>query len=322
MKFYSSIKKFAIVLILILLIIIFSIIAPAFLSFGNFINIARQISMLAILSVGMTFVLLTGGIDLSIGSVISLLCVVLGLLLRYKLPAIVVIIIGIAIASIIGFINGILISKIKVPSLISTLGMATVLRGVTFVLCGGIPIYGIPNSIKVIGQGYIFKIIPIPVVIMIIILIAGEFILRKMYIGRYFYAVGSNEEASKLSGLNTDKIRILVYTICGGLAGLAGAIMLGRIGSGQPNAGTNFEMDVLTAVVLGGVSLIGGKGNISGVLVGVLIIGILQNGMSLAGVSEFYQIIVKGVVLLLAVIIDSLQYIVKSKKVLKISSLE
>jgi ribose transport system permease protein len=300
---------------LLVLMIVFSIASPIFLSWKNILNIARQISMLSIVAVGMSFVLLAGGIDLSVGSQISIIGVAVSLMIvKLGMNPVMACILGLIMTTMIGFFNGFVITKTKIAPLIATLAMQTILQGVSYIICGGLPVYGLPKSIKVFAQGYIFGVIPIPVVIMLFIVAIGAFILNKTYLGRYFYAVGSNEEATRLSGINTDKIRIIVYTLCGLLSGMAGIIMLGRVSSGQPVAGVGYEMDVLTAIVLGGVSVSGGKGKISGAFIGVLIIGVLSNGMSILGIDEYYQLVIKGVVLLLAVIFDSLQLINSKKK--------
>lgn len=316
MKFLDLFKKYGVVFILVILVAIFTILNPAFLTGRNMINISKQIAIMAILSVGMTFVLLTGGIELSMGSGVSLVVVCISIFVtQAKLPVWVSMLLAMAIATGIGFLNGVIIAEIKVPPLIMTLGMQIFLYGFTYTICGGLPVYGIPDSLKWIGQTYIVGVIPVSALIMVIIILAGYFILSKTYLGRYFYAIGSNEDAANLSGINSNRIRILAYTFCGFLVGVAGIVMLGRIGSGQPSAGDGYEMDVLTGCVLGGVSLNGGKGNIGKAFAGILVIGVLSNGMSMAGMSPFMQKMVKGLVLIFAVILDSLQYVKVRKKV-------
>lgn len=275
---------------------------------------------MAILSVGMTFVLLTGGIELSMGSVISLGVVLISkMVTEAGLPIAVSMLAAVVTATVLGFIDGLIIAKIKVPPLIITLGMQIFLYGFTYTICNGQPVYGIPVSLKWIGQTYVFGVIPVSAILMLIVILIGHFILTKTYLGRYFYAIGSNEETAKLSGINADKIRILAYTFCGCLVGIASIVMLGRIGSGQPSAGDGYEMDVLTGCVLGGVSLNGGKGNVAKAFAGILVIGVLSNGMALMGLDSFAQKMVKGVVLMLAVILDSLQFIEIRKKVKVVS---
>lgn len=316
MKALEQFRKYGVVVILVLLIAVFTIMNPVFLTVTNMINLAKQVAIMGILAVGMTFVLLTGGIELSMGSVVSLMCVTISMfVVNMGMSAPLAMLIGVLIATGIGFINGLIISKVKVPALIMTLGMQTFLSGFTYTICGGLPVYGVPASLKWVGQTYIFTYLPVSALIMILALVFGIFLLSKTYLGRYFYAIGSNEETANLSGIDVDKVRILAYTLCGVLTGIAGIVMLGRIGSGQPSGGEGYEMDVLTACVLGGVSLNGGKGKVGKAFIGILIIGILSNGMALAGFGSFLQRMIKGLVLIFAVVIDSLQYVKVRKKV-------
>lgn len=315
-KFFKIYNKYGVVMILLLLILAFWLLNPVFLTAKNIINIMKQISIMGIMAVGMTFVLLTGGIELSMGANISLVCVTLGMYVaRFGIPLAFAMLICILEAILVGFINGVLIAKIKVPPLIMTLGMSTFLTGFNYTICGGLPVYGLPPSLKWAGQYNVFGTVPILVIIMLLMLMIGMFVLSKTYMGRYFYAIGSNEEATKLSGINADAVRILAYTLAGAMVGIAGILMLGRIGSGQPSAGEGYEMDVLTACVLGGVSLTGGKGKVSNAFFGILIIGVLSNGMAIAGMGPFPQKMVKGLVLIFAVVLDRLQYVKLRRKV-------
>ena len=310
-NFKSKINEYAIYVILILLFLIFSIASPSFINANNLINVVRQISMLGIASVGMTFALLVGGIDLSIGSQMSMVAVICSIMMtKGNINPWIASILCIVLTSAVGFFNGIIISKIKMPPLIVTLSTMIIIEGVAFIISKGIPIFGFPQGFSILGQGYI-GIIPIPVIIMIVILIIGAIILNKTYIGRYFYSIGGNEEASRLSGIDVDKIKCLAYTLSGLFAGIAGVILLSRTNSGQPTMGKGFEFDVLTAVVLGGVSVNGGVGKISNVISGILIIGVLNNGLVLMGMNTYVQSVIKGIVLLIAVAFDFIQ---RSKK--------
>ncbi|GMO38448.1 MAG: sugar ABC transporter permease [Termitinemataceae bacterium] len=301
------IKKYGIFLVLIILVVFFSCASDAFLHQSNLFNVARQVSMLGIAAVGMTFALLLGGIDLSIGSQITLVNIVAAwLMVRAGIDPILASCIAIALAVFLGFINGWSVANLGMPPLIVTLCSMTVLEGVAYIISKGIPIFGFPPSFAVIGQGYV-GVVPIPVIIMIVILAAGSFILNKTYFGRYFYAVGGNEEASLLSGINVKRVKYLAYTLSGLFAGIAGIVMLSRTNSGQPLAGKGFEFDVLTAAVLGGVSVNGGIGKISNVVAGVFIIGVLSNGLILLDVSSYVQMVIKGLVLFVAVAFDCLQ---------------
>jgi ribose transport system permease protein len=302
-----TIKEYGIYLILVILMVFFSAMNRIFLTPNNLFNVARQISMLGIASVGMAFVLLLGGIDLSVGSLISLVNIVTAWFMvkaeMHPLPACIV---SLAMAASIGFLNGWIIANIKMPPIIVTLASMTILEGLTFIICGGFPIFGFPQSFTVIGQGYLGPV-PIPVIVMVAILAIGAFILNETFFGRWFYAVGGNEEAANLSGINVKRVKYLVYTLSGFFAGIAGIVMLSRANSGQALAGKGFEFDVITAVVLGGVSVSGGSGKISNVVAGVFILGILSNGMVLMNVTQFSQMVIKGAVLLVAVGFDCYQ---------------
>lgn len=314
MDFFAYFKKYGIFAVLLILMVFFSIMSKSFLVPDNLLNVARQVSMLGIAAVGMTFVLLLGGIDLSIGSVITLVNVVTAwLMVNAGLNPVLACLIALIMSTGIGFANGWIISNIKMPPIIVTLSMMIIVEGVAYMVCKGLPIFGFPSSFAVIGQGYVGPI-PIPVIIMVVILGIGAFILNKTYFGRYFYAVGGNEDAANLSGINVVRVKYLVYSLSGLFAGIAGIVMLSRTNSGQVLAGKGFEFDVLTACVLGGVSVTGGYGRISNVVAGVLILGILSNGLVLLNVSQFTQMVIKGTVLMLAVAFDCLQKQRRGKK--------
>jgi ribose transport system permease protein len=302
----ESLKKFAIIGVLLAIVIFFTIASDSFLTSKNLLNVTRQVAMLGISAVGMTCVILTSGIDLSVGAVMAITNITCSMMMvNAGLPILPAILLTLLIAALIGLINGLLVSYVKVPALITTLAMMTILRGLSFVLCEGMPVWGLPPAFKKLGQGYV-GVIPIPVIIMVLVFIIGWLFLNRTKTGRYIYGLGGNKEAVRLSGVNIRKIETLVFVISALLTGLAGIIMLSRINTGQPKIGTGYEMDVITAVVLGGVSIMGGAGSIIGVFIGVLITGVLSNGMILIDVSEYYQQITKGVVLLLAVIFDTL----------------
>jgi ribose transport system permease protein len=297
-------NKFGILMVLIFLIIIFSILSSAFFTVSNLINVARQVAMIGISAVGMTLVILTGGIDLSVGSVIALTSVTTAIAMAtYKIHPVIAVVIGLLIATAVGFINGLIVTRFKIPPFICTLGMMTGTRGLSYILTGGLPVYNFPETFSVIGKGY-FLIIPIPVIIMAVVFIFGWFVLNKSSFGRYLYAIGGNAEASRLSGIKINKNLIMAYVFSGFFTGIAGIVTLSRISSGQPSAGNNFELDVITAVVLGGISIAGGEGRFIGVIYGVLIMGVLSNGMVLMNLYDYYQMVVKCIVLLLAVGFD------------------
>lgn len=301
-----SVKKYAILGVLFVISVFFTIVSDSFLTAGNLLNVARQVAMLGISAVGMTCVILTAGIDLSVGAVMALTNIAGSMLMvNAGIPIVPAVLITLVIAAGVGLMNGFLVAYVGVPALITTLAMMTILRGLSFVLCGGMPVWGLPESFKKLGQGYAGSI-PIPVIIMLFVFIIGWLFLNRTKTGRYIYGLGGNKEAVRLSGVKTVRIETLVYVISAFLTGLAGVIMLSRINTGQPKIGTGYEMDVITAVVLGGVSIMGGEGSLIGVFIGVLITGVLSNGMILIDVSEYYQQITKGIVLLVAVIFDTM----------------
>ncbi|MDO4343280.1 MAG: ABC transporter permease [Eubacteriales bacterium] len=301
------IKTYAMFIVLIVLIIVFSILSPSFLTGSNITAILRQITMLGTTAVGMMLPILLGGIDLSVGAIITFVNVICAyMMVNWNVNPVLAVIASLAVSTLVGMIDGVIIAKISIPPLIMTFAMQMVLEGLSFVISKGLPIYGFTEKFTIIGQGYV-GVVPIPVIIMTICFIFGSFILNKTYFGRFFYAVGGNEEASKLSGLNVFNVKTLAYTLSGLFAGIAGIVMLSRTNSGAPNAGKGFEMDVLTAIVLGGVSVNGGRGKMNNVVAGVLIIGALQNGLVLLGVGTYVQYIVKGIVLAAAVGIDCFQ---------------
>lgn len=302
-KFKTVVAKYGIMIIFILMVVLFSILSPVFLSVSNIFNILRQVSIVGIMSVGMAFVIITSGIDLSVGSILGASGVFGAYLMSQGISPIVSIIIVLVASIVIGLINGFFINEMELPPFVSTLGMMTAMRGVAYLITNGMPIFGFPESFSLIGQGYIF-VIPIPVIIMIVVFICGHLFLDSTKYGRYIYGVGGNEEATRLSGVNTKKIKYIVYALCSFLCGLAGIVLLSRINSGNPKNGTGYELDVITAVILGGVSVMGGEGKITGVIIGVLIMGVLANGMILLNVNEYTQQVVKGVVLLAAVSFD------------------
>ncbi|MEP2777655.1 MAG: ABC transporter permease [Luteolibacter sp.] len=301
-------RQFGIYIVLLFLLIFFTIASENFLVSNNLLNVARQVSMMGIAAVGFSFVLLLGGIDLSVGSVITLVNIVAAyLMVNSGLHPVLAVTAALALSAAIGFSNGWIIANLRMPSIIVTLAMMIIIEGVAYLICEGLPIYGFVKSFAVIGQGYVGPV-PIPVIIMVVVMAIGGFILRKTYFGRYFYAVGGNEEAAKLSGIDVNKVKYLVYTLSGFFAGVAGIVILSRTNSGQVLSGKGFEFDVLTACVLGGVSVAGGVGKISNVLAGVLILGVLSNGLVLLDISQFVQMVIKGSVLLIAVGLDCLQH--------------
>ncbi|MEG0250974.1 MAG: ribose ABC transporter permease [Peptostreptococcus sp.] len=293
------------IIALIVLMIFVTILNPSFIKPSNLINLLRQVSVNALIAFGMSFVILTGGIDLSVGSVLALTSAIFAGVLGMGVPPMIGVVIALAVGALLGAINGILITKGKMAPFIATLATMTIFRGLTLVYTGGNPITNFSDafSYKFIGRGYVLGV-PWPVILMIIFFAIAFVILNKTPFGRKTYAIGGNEKASFISGIKTDSVKIKIYAISGFLAAMAGLILTSRLNSAQPTAGTAYEMDAIAAVVLGGISMSGGKGSIAGTLVGALILGTLNNGLNMLGVSSFYQQIVKGIVILIAVLID------------------
>ncbi|GLO67236.1 MULTISPECIES: ribose ABC transporter permease [Oceanobacillus] len=304
-KIASMWQKVIPLIALVLLIVTVTIMNPAFLDPANIMNLLRQISINGLIAFGMTFVILTGGIDLSVGSILALSSAIAAIMMTSGIDPILAVIIGVLLGAVFGALNGILVSKGNLAPFIVTLATMTIFRGLTLVFTDGKPVTGLGDSyaFQLFGKGY-FLGIPVPAVTMIIAFVILWFLLHKMSFGRKTYAIGGNEKAAKISGIKVDRVKIFIYSISGMMAALAGMILTSRLNSAQPTAGTSYEMDAIAAVVLGGTSLAGGKGRIAGTFIGVLIIGILNNGMNLLGISSFYQQVVKGVVILIAVLLD------------------
>ena len=305
MKNSKIIQKLGPLIGLIIIVVILSILSSDFLTLNNIFNVLRQVSINALIAFGMTFVILTGGIDLSVGSILALSSAFSAGLLTSGTDPVLAILAGLLAGTIMGAINGLIITKGKVAPFIATLATMTIYRGFTLVYTEGRPITGLSDSLtfQMFGKGY-FIGIPFPVITMLIAYCILYFLLRKTTFGRGVYAIGGNEEASLLSGLRVDRIKIGVYSLIGLLSALAGTTLASRLNSAQPTAGAAYELDAIAAVVLGGTSLSGGRGWIFGTLIGALIIGVLNNGLNLLNVSSFYQQVVKGGVILLAVILD------------------
>lgn len=276
----------------------------SFLTMKNIFNVLRQISTNMFLACGMTMVIILGGIDLSVGSIIALSgCLAAGGVVRYNMPLWAALLLGVLLSLVFGMFNGVIISKTTIPPFIVTLATMNIAKGLAYVYTGGSPVRVVTKEWQFLGAGYIGAI-PTPVVIMIIVLITTGLIMNKTKLGRYIYAVGGNPQAADFSGIKVSRVKFLVYTYAGLMAGLAGAVLASRMYSGQPTAGEGAEMDAIAAVVVGGTSMAGGYGKIGGTLIGGLIIGVLNNGLNLLNVNSFWQYVVKGAVILLAVFID------------------
>lgn len=314
-KNYSkNLAKFQSLIALFVLCLVISLLSDKFFTVANGWNVMRQISVNICIATGMTLVILTAGIDLSVGSVLALCGAITASLLKngIEIPSqnlyigftlLGGVLAGILVGSLLGFFNGWTITKFKVPPFVATLAVLTIARGLTMLWTKGFPISGLGENFAYIGTGW-FIGIPLPVWISGIIVLIGVFITRKTRFGRYIYAIGGNESAARLSGIKINRVKIAVYAIAGALAAIGGIIVTSRLDSAQPNAGITYELDAIAAVVIGGTSLSGGKGSIWGTVLGAIIIGVLNNGLVLLDVSPFWQQVVKGFVILVAVILD------------------
>jgi ribose transport system permease protein len=288
-------------------IILFALLSPHFLTADNLLNVSLQVSITAIIAVGMTFVILTNGIDLSVGSVVAFVGVIVTSMMTIPLPAFVAvtlaILVGLFIGAASGAFAGLVITRFRITPFIVTMAIMTILRGGAFIYTQGRPIWELPEDFKVLG-GERLAGLPIPAVIMILVYIAAHVVLTRTRFGRYVYAVGGNPEAARLAGIRTNRVLVEVYVICGVLTALSGILLASRLTSGQPNAGLMYELDVIAAVVVGGTSLNGGRGTIVGTFIGSMLIGVLRNGLNLLDVESYVQQVVVGVVILLAVMAD------------------
>jgi inositol transport system permease protein len=306
-KLITVFGRFGLVIALVAIVAVLSIIKPVFLTQGNLINVVRQISINGILAVGVTYVLLTGGVDLSLGSVVALTGVVAACTAHPdQFPTIVPVLMGILAGALCGSVNGLIVTKGRVAPFIVTLGMMTIARGLALIVSGGKPVSNLSKGFAWLGGGDAFGI-PIPVVILFVVAAISWLFLKNFRLGRYIYAVGGNENAARASGISVTAVKMFAYMICGAMAGLAGVVLASRITTGQPNAGVGYELDAIAAVVIGGTSLSGGVGGIGGTILGALLMGVINNGLDLLGVTSYYQQIVKGVIIIGAVWLDKQQ---------------
>lgn len=308
------VKTYAIIGILILMMIILTVATKGtFAQPENLLNVVRQVSAIGVIAIGMTFVIITLGIDLSVGSILAVAAVVATSLAQrpgpnmmyegLNLPIVVAVLGGLAVGAGLGFMNGVLIAKFRIAPFIATLGMMTAARGAALIYSDGRPISRLEQPYNDIGQGN-FLGLPVPILLFLVVAIVAHLVLNYTRFGRYVYAIGGNEQAARVSGIKINRVTLIIYTLSGLLAGLAGVILSARIGSGNPQLGTSIELDAITAAVIGGTSFKGGIGTVWGAAVGALIIGIINNGLDLLDVTPFWQMVVKGVIIVLAIIID------------------
>ena len=302
--FYA--RETGIAFVVLAIIIFLSLATDTFFTASNLAVVSRVIALNAIIAIGMTLVILIGGIDLSVGSVVALTSVMVGLtMVRANLPILASITIGILTGVVIGFINGLLIVKTKVPPFIITLGMMGLARGAALVITKGTSISGFPPEYFPIGQGLLFNYVPIPVIIAAVIAIIAHILLSRTTFGRRIYLLGSNEEATLLSGINVNRMKIVVFTICSALAAVEAIVETSRMSTGQPASGTGYELTAIGSVIIGGASMAGGEGTILGTILGAILLGLITNGLILLGISAYWQQVFSGAIIILAVALDT-----------------
>ena len=305
-KFYAQ-REFAITIALLLMIGIFSLINPVYVKPANLIDIVEQSTINGLLAVGITFAILTAGIDLSVGSTFAVVVVSVGMLVTNGVPPVVGFIAGITIGFLLGAVNGMLITRMKLQPFIATLGMMSVYRGVAFVMTGGWPVLSIPRSFRDFTDGELFFGVPISVLILFAFAGIGHVLLKRTRFGTYLYAIGGNEEATRLSGVNVERSKVIAYAICGTGAALAGMVLLGRLGSGEPTSGVTYELRAIAAAAVGGASLSGGRGTMLGTLLGAFLLSALRVGLIVMGMDTFWQYIATGVVIVVAAYFEVMQ---------------
>ncbi|WP_299085691.1 ABC transporter permease [uncultured Ruegeria sp.] len=318
----TSLHKLSAVATLLILIFIFSLSSSAFLSVNNGLTVLLQTSVIGLLAIGMTMVIITGGIDLSVGSILALSGVITGLTIKAGVPVPPAMMLGVLTGAACGFVNGLVIAKMRITPFVATLGMMLIARGLALQLTGAAPISRLGEAFGRLGNGALFRVvemqdngfpkvifpgIPYPAILLLVMAVLGWYLLQKRQFGRHLYSLGSNEEAARLSGVNVDRTKIWAYTASGALSGIAGMVLMSRLVTVQPNEGVMYELDAIAASVIGGASLMGGVGSISGSMIGAFIIGVLRNGLNMAGTSAFIQMIIIGFVVIGAVYIDQVR---------------
>ncbi|RRJ65677.1 ABC transporter permease [Paenibacillus oralis] len=299
-------SNIGIIFVLLILCVVLSIVSPVFLTTENLITVLRQVSNNVFLALGMTLVMILGGIDLSVGAIVAVSgTLTVGFMVNNGIPMPVAILLGIVIGTLLGFFNGVIITQFKLPAFIVTLATMNIAQGIAYIYSGGRSARITNDAYTQLGTGKLFGFLPLPVLYMVILIVIFIVLLNKTKFGTNIFAIGGNREAARLSGVRIKKVEIAVYTLAGLLSALAGIVLSARMYSGQPSVGQGYEMDAIAACVLGGVSMAGGRGRISGTIFGVMIIGVVSNGLNLMGVSSFWQLLVKGLIILIAVLIDA-----------------
>jgi len=306
MKIVQIIQKFGIVGVLLIICAVIALQSSVFLTPTNLFNILLQVAINTIIAVGMTFVILTAGIDLSVGSIAALTAVVYGTMLHADVGVGVALLVALLTGGLAGFVNGFIIAKCKVPAFITTLGMMSIARAVALIITQGQTIHRFSDTVRYLGSGYIGPV-PVPAVLALLVVAVAWYVLTQTKTGRHIYALGGNREAVRLSGIKVERVEILVYVISGLTAALGAIVLVGRLNSAQPIAGYGYELSAIAAAIIGGTSLMGGEGKVQGTLLGAIIIGVLYNGLTLLNVSSYIQQLIIGIVIIVAVFIDQLR---------------
>jgi ribose transport system permease protein len=310
-------REASLIFAIIMMVIIFSAIEPIYLSGGNLLDIFDQTVINGLLAIGITYAIITGGIDLSIGSIFAVVIVITGDLLVRGINPVLAITIGMALGFVLGVVNGLLITKLKLQPFIATLGTMSAYRGIAYIYTGGWPVLDIPDNFRSMLAGDVVKDVPVSVIILIAFTIVSHIVLKYTKLGTYIFAIGGNEEATKLSGVNVDRTKILTYALCGVGAALAGMILLARLGSGEPATGQGYELNAIAAAAIGGASLAGGKGNMIATLLGAILLSALKVGLVVVGVDSFWQYIATGAIIVVAAYSEVIQDKFKKLRVVK-----
>ncbi len=305
-KVKDTLSRFIMVIAFLLIVLIFSLLSNRFLTLDNFFNVLRQVSTDGIIAMGMTLVIIAGGIDLSVGSVFAFAGTLCCGLIENGMNFILAILIALAVSAVFGLINGVLVAKVNMPPFIVTLATMQIIRGIAYLYSQGSPIRAIDNNFNMLGNGYV-SVVPVPVILFFIVTVIAYLILHRSKLGMYIFAVGGNKNCAVFSGIKTKRVEIKVYVICALCAALSGIIMASRMYSGQPTSGSGIEMDAIAATVLGGASFSGGSGKITGTVLGILIIGVMTNGLNILNVDSYYQYVLKGLIILFAIYVDMIK---------------
>jgi ribose transport system permease protein len=313
----SKLREKNVLLALLVTVVIFTILNASYFTVANMVDIAKQATINGIIAIGMTFAIISGGIDLSVGCTFAIAIVIVGKLTTIGISPVVALILGLIIGIILGYINGILVTKLNLQPFIATLATMSVYRGIAYVITGGWPVLGIPDSFRKMLSAKLFLDIPVYVFIFIAVAVLTNILLKRTRYGNYLTAVGDNEEAAKLAGLNINKIKLVAYAVCGMCAALAGMIMLANLGTGEPAAGQGYELDAIAAAAIGGTRMAGGRGTILGTVIGALFLAALKIGLIIIGVSTFWQYVVTGVIIAIAAYLEIFQEQLTLKKSVK-----